>query len=188
MRDSERFAFTKELLTVTRAIVCREMTPDQRRRLLIRIFGEARALFTVACHLYEFEKEPFQTATLGAERADALKEVVVERFRKAACNRSLQSVPFLEFVLSRYAEWADEEEVEEYVSKLVQTDQGLCDCFAGLVYEGAIDRSHIARFLPRNGDFVVRSRSILDDEAEWLTPRHRVGLEAYLKQMERRSA
>ncbi|MDE0355878.1 MAG: hypothetical protein OXK20_09455, partial [Deltaproteobacteria bacterium] len=160
----------------------------QRREVLVRIFGEASALFTVACHVYEFEKESSQKATFGAEGLDALKGVVVERFRKAARDRSLQSAPFLEFVLSRYAEWAEEEEVEEYVSELVQTDQGLCDCFAGLVYEGAIARSHIERFLPRDRDFVVRSRSILDGEAPWLTQRHCMALEAYLQQVEHPSA
>ena len=184
LSDPERLTLAKEILDVARAVISREMTQDERRDLLARILAEASALFTVAYHLYEFSKEPEQQATLGAASLDTLKGVIVERFRKAARDGSLQSTPFLVYVLARYSEWADKPEVQEYLRALIETDQGLCDYLVGSMYRGELDRSAVEK-LPsgKNDDLMRRCKKMLKTAPAWLTERYRVALESYLERV-----
>lgn len=182
--DPERIVFAKEFLDVTRAILSRNMTPDERRKLLAAVLSDAKGPFTVSYHVHEFDKEPVQQATLGAVRLDLLKDVAVECFRKAADDGTLPSTPFLGYVLARYSEWAGRTEVQEYLRGLIKTDQGLCDCLAGLVYQGELDGSSVEELLSDNKhDLARRCKNILKNRHTWLTERYRAALESYLERV-----
>ena len=187
--DPERLAFAGEMLDVARAVLSRKMTQSERRALLVSIFGEAKALFTMSNHVSEFSKQHEQYAILGAEDLDTLKGVVVESFRKGARDGSLRRVPFLTCVLARYSEWADEAEVQEYRQSLIKTDDGLCDYLVGSTFNGELDESSVQAVLADNRDNVVhRCKNILRTRPAWLTERHRVALESFSEWLAVRTA
>ena len=183
--DPERIAFVKELWDVTREILFRNRTPDERRKLLATILGDAKGPFTVSYHVKKFDSELVQQAIVGAVGPYPLNRLAVECFRKAADDGTLPSTPFLCDVLARYSEWAGRAEVQEYLRGLIKTDQGLCDCLVGLVSQGELDRSSVEELLSDNRyDLARRCKNILEGRHTWLTERHRAALKSYLERVE----
>ena len=179
---------------VTTKVLKQLHTQNDRFNLLQRIFLEAEALFTLAFHVHHFEQERNQNpglevaCTIGSDHLNQLKSLVAECLRNAARDDSLRRIPFLGFVLHRYADWASDAEVEEYVSKLIQSDDGLCDFLMGFLWEEGINPEGMNRFCPALEEWVPRCKKILETSPEWLTERHREALNLYVKSVEREQA
>ena len=116
--------------------------------------------------------------------------MVVERLRSAARDDSLRRVPWSGgFVLVRYADWVSDTEVEEYVSKLIQSDDGFCDFLAGFLWQGRIDPQAMGRFLSSDPwGWESRCAKIIETSPEWLTERHCAALRVYMTTVEHKKA
>ena len=192
---------TDELIRrVTTKVLKQLPTQNNRFSLLYRIFPEAKALSTEVLHVYIFGQEHGRNnnkdpsleidPTIEIEHLDKLQSLVVERLRSAALDDSLRGIPWLGsgFVLHCYADWASAREVEEYVSKLIQSDDGLCDFLMGFLWEGGINLKDMKRFCPALEEWVPRCKKILETSPEWLTERHRSALNLYVEAVERGQA
>ncbi len=198
--DARRFLLVDndELIRrVTTKVLKQLPTQNGRFSLLHRIFPEAKALSTEVLHVYVFGQEHSRNnnkdpsleidPTIGTEHLDKLRSLVVERLRSAAHDDSLRRIPWLGggFVLHRYADWASAPEAEAYVSKLIQSDEGLCDFLTGFLWRERIKPVDMESFLP-SGPQVLDSRckSILETSPDWLTERHRNALRSYMEAVE----
>ena len=179
---------------VTTKVLKQLPTQNDRFQFLQRIFLEAEALYTLAFHVHHLDQERNKNpelevaCTIDSDHLNELKSLVAERLRSAARDDSLRRTPFFGFVLQRYADWASKAEVEEYVSKLIQSDDGLCDFLMGFLWEGGINPKGMERFYPTPEEWVPRCKKILKLSPEWLTERHREALHAYLAAVEQEQA
>lgn len=181
---------------VTTKVLKQLSTQNNRFSLLHRIFPEAKALSTEVLHVYIFDEERNQNpgleaaCTIGSDHLNKLKNLVAERLRSAARDDSLRRIPWLGsgFVLHCYADWTSDAEVEEYVSKLIQSDDGLCDFLMGFLWEGGINLKDMKRFCPALEEWVPRCKKILQTSPDWLTERHRNALNLYVEAVEREQA
>ena len=181
----------KLIRRVTEKVLKQLPTQNDRFSLLQRIFLEAEALYTLAFHVHHFDQERNQNpelevaCTIGSDHLNKLKSLVAERLRSAARDDSLRRTPLLGFVLYRYADWASAPEAEAYVSKLIQSDEGLCDFLTGFLWRERIKPVDMESFLP-SGPQVLDSRckSILETSPDWLTERHRNALRSYMEAVE----
>lgn len=62
---------------------------------------------------------------LSREEVSRLKEICVEKIRKAAKDGSLANNAKLAHVLSRWKEWESSEAVKDCVAELLETDAGM---------------------------------------------------------------
>ena len=201
VQNSLLFGNEELIRRVTKKILKQLPTQDERFSLLQDIFPEAKALSTIVLHVYIFGQEHGRNdnkdpnlerdPTIGIKHLDKLQSLVVERLRSAACDGTLQRIPWLDggFVLCCYADWTDDREAREYVSKLIQSDKGLCDFLTGFLWQGKIVKASmkdIKRFLPSGPEELIpRCEKILDTSPEWLTERQREALSLYVKAVER---
>jgi len=198
VRGSLEFRDGKFVQKLTKRTLRQLPTQTDRFNLLQRIFQEAEALFTLVFQVHNFDQEQGGDSneyldleagrTIGSEHLDNLQSLIVERLRSAARDGTLPRVPRLGAVLHRYADWASDAEVEEYVSKLIQGDDGLCDFLTGFLWQGGINPQGMRRFYPALEEWVPRCRKILETSPEWLTERHREALHAYLAAVEQEQA
>ena len=184
---------------VTEKVLKQLPSQNDRFRLLQRIFREAEALFTLALHVHRFSRkhggdsnQSFDLEadrTVGSEHLNKLKSLIVKRLRSAVHNDLLRKVPFLGFVLHRYADWASDAEAKTYVSRLIQSDEGLCDFLTGFSWQERIKPLDMERFLSYDPwKWVPRCKKILDTSPEWLTERHRAALHAYVRAVDNKRA
>ena len=173
------------ILSLTKKVL-EQLRIDARESILDHIFRhKARALLTMAFHVYRFGEEHGEDDSQRTVRKDdinRLQGAVVERIRNAVQDQSLQKVPLLGFVLHRFAEWASVNEARDYVSGLINNDEGLCDFLAGL--QGPLDDFIEAQkyFAPLTWPTLSeRSKKILETSPGWLTKKHREALQVYVE-------
>ena len=180
---------------VTGKVLKQLLTQNDRFRLLQRIFREVEALFTLALYVHRLGRKhggdgnqhPDLEAdrTVGSEHLNKLKSLVVKRLRSAVQDDSLRRVPFLGFVLHRYADWASEDEAKAYVSRLIKSDEGLCDFLTGFSWRERIKPPDMERFLSYDPwRWVPKCKKILEASPKWLTERHRNALRSYMEAVE----
>ena len=95
------------------------------------------------------ERRSLNEPLLSREEAGGLKEICVEKIKKAAEDGSLSNNGKLAYVLSRWKEWESEEAVKNFVAELLKTDDGLF-CFLRAYW--SVDRKSIHKRLI--GEFV----------------------------------
>lgn len=76
---------------------------------------------------YGAQPQPPDQRLLTIEHAEQLERIAVERIRSAATQDVLARIPDFVSVLYRWREWANEEEVKQWVQRSVATDEGLAN-------------------------------------------------------------
>jgi len=193
------------LVRVSYQLLQRLGSQQDRFELLRNVFSEAKAvsLMTHFASLLDDEHgrfgrkqpdEPEERRSVAANHIPELEAIVLQKIRMSAAESRLREAPSFGYVLHRWSEWGEENEVKRYVSTLIGEDEGLADFLVGFLQvtfsEGWGDR--VARqiwrvHLPSVQRFtgidpitlLVRCEKILSDSPEWLTDRRRQALETF---------
>lgn len=108
--------------------------PKERRfEFLTRILNSTENVYRSVCLVGEINEEVrrheerrlLNEPLLSREEASRLKEICVEKIRKAAKDGSLANNAKLAHVLSRWEEWESSAAVKDYVAELLETDAGM---------------------------------------------------------------
>ena len=201
------FAFGNDVYVVhiTCQLLMRLPSHEQRFQLLHSVLPTARALYTTAHCVSAIRQEheegkkrtpprSDEECTVAEEHLQPLTDIAIRKIKAAAADGTLATVPHLAYMLYAWREWAGQEALSEYLTKTVETDEGLARFLEGFLQA---ERAHgmgdsvgrvnwrvrpkaVADFVADTDALCGRAAGILKEAPDWLTDRQRIALSAFV--------
>ncbi len=137
---------------------------------------------------------PEARRTVSSTHLAELEQIMVAKIGEAAQAGTLVNVPDLPYLLFHWRTWASTESVEQYVTQLLTSDEGLADFAAGFLeplsaftsrdYAKPNEWKTSIQSLERYADvgaIVQRAQRILYEQPAWLTDRRRTALQVLVR-------
>jgi len=119
---------------IIRQLLCRYNNRNKRFEILKNAFEKGQAISMMVSELISFWKQHGKYGStkksdgdilLDEDHLETLQGIVLNKIKEAVKENRLLNAPFLPSILYRWKEWGNEDEVRDWVSKVVASDEKL---------------------------------------------------------------